>query len=346
MRPRHGGDVRASIDASVNINPCGPPHQLEAVFDRVRELASRYPEIDAGSARAAWATRLGVDVREIVIGNGASELISLAVRAVAPERVVVFDPTYSEYAAAAHANGIGVLRLPYVRDPEGGWTLPGAPEIGPGDLVFVCSPNNPTGTVVDLDGIRALAATGARVVVDESFAALLPTPSPTAAGLRSLGVITVTSLTKSYAIPGLRLGYLVADLATVAGIERIRDPWSVNGLATAAAEVLADPSVDLAESRAFIARERGRLASECERMGLIVHAADVPWLLVELPESVGHTASSLVAAVREQGIALRDASNFPGLDHRFVRIGVRTADENTHIVTALEAVLAGPSDAT
>lgn len=340
MRPTHGGDLAAAVDASVNINPLGPPAALDEVFASARALAERYPEIDARNARTAWAQELGLSVDELMIGNGASELISLAVRALAPERVVVFDPTYSEYANAAAVNGTPVHRIRALRDETGVWSPPGDPAIGPGDLVFVCSPNNPTGMVVGPDTIENLAATGARVVVDESFRALMAAPQPSAISLRENGVITLTSLTKSYAVPGLRLGHLIAERKTVAALERRRDPWSVNGIAAAAAVALVGCGDYLAEARDLIMRERNRVAAALAAHGLVVYEADVPWLLVDVPTESGHDATSFVGAVRERGVALRDASNFPGLTTGSIRIGIRTAQENDRVLGAIGAALA------
>ena len=340
MRPRHGGDLAASIDASVNINPLGPPRELDAVFEDARGLASHYPEIDARSARDAWAQKLGVAPDELMIGNGASELISLLIRSLSPNRVVVFDPTYSEYANAASALGVEVQRIPLLATEDGGWRLPDDVAVSHGDLVFVCSPNNPTGTVVSPAALSALVATGARVVVDESFRALASDPQPSAIDSRTSGSITVTSLTKSYGVPGLRLGHLVADASTVAELERRRDPWSVNGIAAAAAEVLIGCDGYLDEARSLIVAERTRMAEGLAALGFSVNRADVPWLLVELPRSFAGDASDFVAAVRTRGIALRDASDFPNLGARFVRIGVRAADENTEVLAAIEQVIA------
>lgn len=339
MRPNHGGDLAAGVDASVNINPLGPPAALDTVFASARRIAERYPEIDARSARTAWAEKLGVSSDELMIGNGASELISLAVRALAPERVVVFDPTYSEYANAAEVNGVGVHRIRTLHDEGESWSLPGDPAIGPGDLVFVCTPNNPTGMVVGLDVIERLAATGARLVVDESFRALMVAPEPSAASLRHKGVITLTSLTKSYAVPGLRLGHLIADGETVGALERLRDPWSVNGIAAAAAVALVGCDDYLAEARDLIARERGRVTEALAARGFTGGVADVPWVLVEVPKDSGHDAPSFVASVRRHGVALRDASTFSGLGPGSIRIGIRTAQENDRILQAIDAAL-------
>ncbi|MHB8761941.1 MAG: aminotransferase class I/II-fold pyridoxal phosphate-dependent enzyme [Coriobacteriia bacterium] len=158
MRFDHGGSPSSAIDASVNVNPLGAPVSLDSVFARARGLAQRYPEPDAGSARRAWAQRLGVPVERLLIGNGASELISLAVRALAPRRVIVFDPCYSEYEAAAAAAGCTVEHMALQRE-NGSWRTPRyLPATCKDDLVVVAQPNNPTGHFTPRDHLLSMAA--------------------------------------------------------------------------------------------------------------------------------------------------------------------------------------------
>ncbi|PKQ29827.1 MAG: hypothetical protein CVT60_03275 [Actinobacteria bacterium HGW-Actinobacteria-10] len=346
MMHDHGGVPHALIDASVNLNPLGPPPSLDAVFGRVRELASRYPEIDAVSARNAWAARLAVPAERVLIGNGASELISLVVRAAAPGRVVVFDPCYSEYASAARSAGAALVHLPL--QLEGGvWRTPlddpiggdvGRLGLGPGDMVVVGQPNNPTGHFTPAEQLIGLSRSGAHVLVDESFLALSEPPDgdrtsrslvPHVAGRISV----VASLTKTYAVPGLRLGYLVADESLVGRISDIRDPWSVNGIAAEAARVLAKERRYVEAGRTLIASERPRLASALQSLGLSVTSGEAPWILAELPEP--RRATDLRAGLLARGISIRDASSFPGLSDRWIRIGVRTASENDAVLAAL-----------
>ncbi len=349
MKRDHGGAPEARIDASVNVNPLGPPESLDAVFAQARMLASRYPQIDAASAREAWADRLEAPFERVLVGNGASELISLAVRAIAPRRVIVFDPCYSEYAAAARAADIAVTHVP-LRLDNAEWVTPldeclasgvdGEP-VGDGDLVVVGQPNNPSGHLTPVEPLLALARTGAHVLTDESFLALAEQPETALAhslvphvGAR---VSMVASLTKTFCVPGLRLGYLVADEALVTRISELRDPWSVNGIAAQAAVALASDGDYLKRSRAQLAAERARVASAVAGLGMRVTNGVAPWVLARLPEPL--TAPEVRSALLAHGVAVRDASTFPGLDARWIRIGIRSAAENGAVLTALSEVL-------
>lgn len=355
MRRDHGGAPGVRIDASVNTNPFGPPAALDSVFARTRELAGRYPEIDAATARDAWARKQGVVRERLLVGNGASELISAAIRALAPQRVIVFDPCYSEYASAGCAVGADVAHVPLDLDADA-WNTPAQRLLDHGvdgvglsdeDVVIVGHPNNPTGHFTAVADLLRLTVTGAHVLVDESFLALAGNADE--AGRTAwrdclslishvgAGVSVVASLTKTYAVPGLRLGVFVAEERLVEKISSLRDPWSVNGIAAEAAVVLAGDDGYLFSSCGLIAAERARMADTLESLGLRVTAGVAPWVLAELPEP--HTATALRRDLLSCGIAIRDASTFPGLSPRWVRIGVRTPEENRAVEAAIASAL-------
>jgi histidinol-phosphate/aromatic aminotransferase/cobyric acid decarboxylase-like protein len=343
MRSDHGGDVRALIDASVNLNPFGPPAELDAVFARVREIAARYPEVGAESARDAWAVELGVGRDRLLVGNGASELIALAVRAIAPRRVVVPQPCYSEYESAAEAAGVPVVGAPFrLDDALGTWSTPMA-ELGlaAGDLLMLANPSNPTGHLTDPAEIVALAAaSGADVLVDESFLPFLGDADRLSLARDAhRGLSVVTSLTKVFCVPGLRLGLFVGAPDLAAAMHALRDPWSVNGVAAEAALALVGQRAYLARTRAWLAAERPRLASALASIpGVRVTGGVAPYVLAELP--AGESAARVCRALAARGLAVLDASTFAGLSERWVRVGVRSARENARIVDAIADALA------
>lgn len=335
MRYDHGGAPLTSIDASVNLNPFGPPAALDAVFARVRELAMRYPEIDAGAARQVWAQKLAVSRERLLVGNGASELITLAMRALQPRRVVVFEPCYSEYVSAAEAVGASIVRLSLALE-AGSWSTP-LRDYEPlaGDLLVLGQPSNPTGHLTSPDAIAALARRGARVLVDESFLQFTERPGEVSlAGSDIPGAFVVSSLTKIFCVPGLRLGLFVGDAETVRRMSELRDPWSVNALAADAATVLVAQDGYLAHTRSWLAEERPRAARLLAAIpGVSVCEGVAPFMLLELPEGVSATATRDALAAR--GIGVRDASTFAELGPRWLRVGLRTAAENEQVAAAI-----------
>jgi len=345
MNRDHGG-LPARIDASVNVNPLGPPPALDEVFARTRELSSRYPEIDAASARRTWAEHLGIDTRRLLVGNGASELISLSLRAIAPRRVIVFDPCYSEYEAAARSAGVPLVHVPLALEGDSWRTpLPDGLEAGEGDLVVVGQPNNPTGHLTDPRVLLGLADSGAHVLTDESFLALAGATASSLVPHVGDRVSVVESLTKTFCVPGLRLGIFVGAEQLVERMSALRDPWSVNGIAVQAAVALADQDRYLATSRTLLATERARIAAALAALpGVRVTHGAAPFVLAELPE--GRIASAVRDQLLTLGIGVRDASTFAGLSERWLRVGVRTPAENDEVLSALTGVLAeGGSEA-
>jgi threonine-phosphate decarboxylase len=306
--PVHGGDVsRAAaevgrdpasiLDFSANIHPFGPPPGvIEAARAAVSE-AHRYPSPHGEPLRSRLSERVGAPV---VLGNGATELLRAALHGC--RRVWVRAPSYLGYAEAAWPAE--------VRHGEGPFEA--------GDAVIVGRPNNPDGHLPSVEEVAALRQPGLRVVVDESFLGF--TDAPSCVGLD--GVVVVTSLTKTFGIPGLRLGWAT-------GIDpRLVPTWTVNAVALAAGLACLD-SPDWPR-RVPIDRWRDELARELGRFGSVAGAAN--FLLVTLPEPRG--PSLRASMLGDAGILIRDASNFAGLDARHVRVAVRTPAENARLVEA------------
>ncbi|MBU4515610.1 MAG: aminotransferase class I/II-fold pyridoxal phosphate-dependent enzyme [Eubacteriales bacterium] len=342
MNTDHGGHrTEGLLDFSVSINPLGPPACVAEILAQSLPLLTRYPSLDAEPARRAVADWLQQDAAEVLVGNGATELISLLVKVLRPNRVWVVEPCYSEYRATAESCGIPVVRLPYkVLDgrfePEWETLRPGV-----GDLVFLGYPNNPTGQFPDIRRLNQLLDTdGVYTVLDESFLAFCAPsePSSPAFPLRR-GVIAVRSLTKFYAIPGLRLGYLLAERETVAALVRAKDPWSVNGLAEHLTGLLLADRSFADRTRKYVRAERVRVASALHMTGVLVYPGEANFLLGLLPD--GKTVAALNAFLKQRGMIVRDASTFAGLSERHFRIGLRTAAENERLVAAITGFVRG-----
>ena len=272
VRYRHGGDLnhlsaasgysRAQIlDFSASINPLGPPEWLRGlVSSRLSDLI-HYPDPEASDLVSAVAGRYKVREDEVVVGNGSTELFYAIPRALPVSRAVIPVPSYADYAAAAGLAGKTVVKFP-LRE-EDGFRLDMAVLEGAllgNEMVFVGLPNNPTGLCFASDALRSLALRHPKTVfiVDEAFADFAPGLDRLIAD-RPPNVLVVVSLTKFYAIPGLRIGFAVGSPATAVAIRDLILPWSVNSLAQAVgAAGLADD--DYAQrTRAFVVAERAYL---------------------------------------------------------------------------------------
>lgn len=338
---RAGRDPERIIDFSASINPLGPPEGLRAALARGIQHLVHYPDPDCSEPLALLAQRHGVAHQQMVIGNGSTEILFALARAVAFDRAVIPVPAYIDYAATVQAAGRAVVLLPLQEDAgfELDWQTLEASLRG-GELVMLGQPNNPTGRTFDPDRFRDLAARhpSTTFVIDEAFADFVD-------GYRSLAepvgsnAIVVRSLTKFYAIPGLRLGYAIAPTALAQQIRRQIPPWSVSVLAQhAAVAVLAD--ADYARrSVAFVDGQRRGLTDRLTSIpGLYVYPSATNFLLVRLNRS-DLTAPQLADRLLQDGIAIRTFGPGQYLDQRYFRIAVRSEAENSQLCEALAAVL-------
>jgi adenosylcobyric acid synthase len=338
---RAGRDPDQILDFSASINPLGPPEGLRAVLARSIERLVHYPDPDCGELVQLLAQRYGVARDQVVVGNGSTEILFAVPRAVACRRAVIPVPAYIDYAAAMQAAGREVVLLPLREDADFAldWqTL--EQSLGGDEIVVLGQPNNPTGRAFDPDQFRDLAARhpATTFVIDEAFADFVD-------GYRSLGEclaphwIVVRSLTKFYAIPGLRLGFAIADAATVRHIRSQIPPWSVGVLAQEAAVALLADGDYARRSVALVDSERRRLTEALMRLpGLYVYRSVANFLLVRLDHS-GVKAPELADHLLQDGIAIRTFGQGQYLDERFFRVAVRSSAENARLCEALAAVL-------
>ncbi len=323
------------LDFSQNINPVGPPPEaLEAARRAIDEEADRYPDLGYRRLRAALGEYLGVSPEKVVPTNGGAEALFLAARAAAGGEALVLEPTFSEYAAAARAAGLRPVRR-VVRRPEDGFRPDPASFEGlkSASVVFLCNPNNPTGEALSREQVLALAdrvrGGGGILVVDEAFADFAPGASVVAEA--GEGLYVARSLTKFFAIPGLRLGCLVCDEPE--RVRRFQPSWSVNAVAAAAGvAAVGDPgfaAVSVAEVRRLRAALYERLA---DLPGLTPFPGEANYLLVRGPEG-------LPARLAERGVLVRGCAPFMGLGPVYFRVAVRSAGENDQLVAALREEL-------
>ena len=317
------------LDFSTSINPLG---MHPAVRRRILESADDavdYPDARSGALEEAAAAYAGVPAEMVVAGNGATELIHNICRYAAGRPVAVPSPGFGEYAAAAALCGSAVSSYPAY--PNG---LPSS--IPPNGCVFVCNPSNPAGILLDrrriLEAASAAADAGSILVVDECFTEMTPGRDESVAPhiRRHDNMVVLRSLTKSFGLAGLRVGYCIADPAMSAELRRIRIPWSVNALAQAAGiEALAHPE-HLEAARRMIRREVGRLHGAMEGMpGVSPHNTDANYLVARTEES----APDMVRRLLGLNVLVRDCSSF-GMGHH-IRISAKTPDKNKILLEAL-----------
>ena len=340
-----GVDPEAILDFSASINPLGPPPgvcgAVMAAFDRV----VHYPDPEAAKLRGALARRHGVDGGNVCPANGSTELIHLLPRLFPGSRALVVAPPFSEYAAALERGGWEVHYLFLKPEDTFAIDLRELEErlAGGFDLLVLANPGNPTGALVPLPQVAEILElcrlAGTVPVVDEAFMDFCEEESAISAVVADTRGIVLRSLTKFFALPGLRLGFAIAAEGVIERLARLVPPWSVGTLAQAAGvAALADDGYR-ERTLSVIAAERDHLSAGLASLpGVRPFPSAANYLLIELTS--GLTAADLAGHLLARRILIRDCADFPGLDHRFFRVAVRSRQENERLLAALTEVLA------
>jgi L-threonine-O-3-phosphate decarboxylase len=320
------------LDFSVNSNPYGPSPAVARAIAQVR--LDRYPDRACLALRRALSDHLRVSMAHIVAGNGTAELIWLiALAYLAPgRRVLIIGPTFGEYAHAAALMGAQVDFLNAL--PAQGFNLQMG-RIGQEieqrrpHVLFICNPNNPTGLLIPPPEIAACAARfpGTLFVVDEAYHAFVPTweeGSITAAP----NTLSLRSMTKDYALAGLRLGYAVGAPEVIQTLASVCPPWSVNALAQAAGLAALEDEAHLRTTLAALSQAKQEFLAALAHAHLKTVPSATHFFLAEVGD-----AAAFRHALMRHGIQVRDCASF-GLP-AFVRIATRRAEENARFIHAL-----------
>lgn len=285
-----------------------------------------YPEPDASGLEAELAKDLGLGQDEVMVTNGATEAIYLIAQTFSGAVSVILQPTFSEYADACRIHKHKVCHA---------YNLSSSADRA--QMVWLCNPNNPTGTVTDRDELMRTVDAHPDVVfvVDASYEAFTDRILPTVAEMAACpNVLMLHSMTKQYSIPGLRLGYVTACSRLLQRVRLQRMPWSVNQMAIAAGHYLLCHKEDYVIDIEPLMAERRRVADRLERLGVIdVWQSDSHMILCRL--RIGNASALKEFLVDNYGMLIRDAGNFNGLDKGCFRVSVRTAEEDDRLVDAI-----------
>ncbi|KAB1197181.1 MULTISPECIES: threonine-phosphate decarboxylase CobD [Haloferax] len=326
-RVPHGGATDSSVlDFSANTNP-DRPNGVEAVYAEALSAATRYPDDDYPTFRAAAADYVGCDADSVVPTAGGLEALRLAFEVtLAPgDSALVPEPSFGEYDREIRLQGADPVAVAADElldtDPA------------PYEVAVVCTPNNPTGELADSDRLRAFAdhcrQSETTLVVDEAF--LDFTDAPSLAG--EPGVVVARSLTKLFGLPGIRAGFAVATGELGERLAVARRSWSLSTPAAAVGAYCMRQTEFVEATRRRVASERERLADSLSPQ-FDVHPSDAPFLLCDVGE---RDVDTVVETARERGVAIRDATTFPTLDSH-VRVAVKRPDENDELLRALTDV--------
>lgn len=331
------------LDFSVNTNPFGPPPAVQEAI--ARAAIARYPDTRAGDLRERLAHINGLEPKQVLVTNGTAQAIwLLALAYLEPgDKVLILAPTFGEYRVASELMGARIERRwsraedGFRPDVEGAarWVKERRPR-----LVWLCNPNNPTGVYLGEEEVRLLLEAcieaGSLLAMDEAYVNFVEAAWDSAALLESGHLVLLRSMTKDYALAGLRLGYVVAPASVIEALGRVQPPWSVNAVAQEAGLAAFQDRRHVAHTIGILRAEATALRDALRAQGWRVVPSATHFCLVE----VGDARIVRDRLLREHRIQVRDCTSF-GLP-RFVRVAARRPEENERLLSAMEALRCRP----
>lgn len=342
--PEHGGDVYSTscrLDFSVSINPLGTPHSVRSAVIRSTASLGQYPDVRCRDLRKKLSDHFRIPAHWITCSNGAAEMIFAVAQAAKPQTALLICPGFSEYEKALRVANCQDIRF-YLCSRSKGFRIGEdileqiTEDI---DLMYLCNPSNPTGILAEPElMVRILERCRENkvlLVVDECFLEMTADPHRhTLAGYiaDNPNLVILRSFTKTYAMPGVRLGYCVTSNARLT--DRIRgsiQPWPVSIPAQMAGEAALDETEYLGEARELIGRELRYLKQSFEVIGIRCYDSSANFLFFEGPQD-------LHAMCARKGILIRDCRNYRGLGPGYFRVSVHTRRDNEELCGILSDI--------
>jgi threonine-phosphate decarboxylase len=334
---------------AANVNPIGISPKLRTTLAQHIDDITGYPEREYTSLRKCIASYVDTDFKNIIVGNGSTELISLFIQILKPHKALILGPTYSEYERDVTLAG-GTSRY-YRLDENSGFSIHVDSLEGQlkenVDLLIVCNPNNPTSTAISRSEMRRILdickENGIYVLVDETYVEFAEdlteiTAIPLAQYYNN--IIILRGISKFFAAPGLRLGYAICgnrDLLKEA-VSR-QDPWTINTLASIAGEIMFTDTEYIARTRQLISSEKARICQRLDSIsGLTYYPPKANFILLKiLRDDV--TAMDIFEAAIHKKLMIRDCSDFPFLNDRYFRFCIMMPDKNDELLEVIETLL-------
>ncbi len=359
----HGGNLREAaenynisaekiIDFSSNINPLGIPPEIKKIvikdIDSIFDGACRYPDPECKLLKDVLSANLGVKTSNLLIGNGSNELIYLLVHVLDPERVLIPIPSFSEYERAAVSTGAECRFLSFKinRGSSSEFNLKVdkvLQSIDGVNLIFICNPNNPTGFLLHKDEIeyliRKCEERNVFVIIDEAFIDFVEGNEDAVMigeAIKNKNVAVLRSMTKFFAIAGLRLGYLVGNSKLVKKISENQPTWSVNCLAQLVGKELIKNYDFTKKSKEYILKQRAIFFKNLKKIDwLEPYESSANFILCEIKNNRITAGELNRYCLEKERMLIRDCSNFRGLDDYFFRVAVKKHGENKRLVHCL-----------
>lgn len=359
MRPKehfHGSDLEKIeqaynikkeniISFSANVNPLGVSFRLRDTLTNHIGAITTYPDREYTSLRKCIAAYVHTDMRDIVVGNGSTELISLFIQSAHPDRALIVGPTYSEYEREVAMGGGRSHYFSLTEASEFQLDISAlTEELSHNiDLLILCNPNNPTSSVIKRDPMREILDYCKRksitVLVDETYVEFADEPDEvTAIPLTEYynNIIILRGISKFFAAPGLRLGYAVCGNHDLLNrINQKKNPWTINSLAAIAGEIMFTDRDYIEQTNALIGSERTRVCGLLEsNPDFKVYQPHANFVLVKILAGGITSGDAFDAAIR-QNLMIRDCSTFPFLNNKYIRFCFMLPEQNDRLLGVL-----------
>lgn len=353
----HGGNVYKAakelnipydriLDFSANINPLGfPPIVEDIIINRIKDIV-HYPDVEQRGLKEAAADYYGTDSENLMPGNGSVELINIILEALRPNKTIIPSPTFSEYALSCKSRDIETvfinLRMnDFTFDVELFNNMKDG--ITKNSLFVICNPNNPTGKLIpkgDLAAIlKELQNKKSYLMLDEAFIDFVDVDESMVRFIKEYdNLIILKSVTKFFALPGLRLGFVLACPELIKMFHTLKDPWNINTFAGfVGTEVMGDKQY-IDKTHKYISQEKIRLWENLKGIpGLEPLYPEANFVFVKIAGEV--KVATLAENLKKKGILIRDCSNYRFLDESFFRVAVKSREDNDILISALKEVM-------
>lgn len=326
------------IDFSANINPLGPPVSIQRNWGSWLHGIVQYPDPQSSLLKKKLAGQNGIETNNILIGNGGAEIISLIGRLFAGKKVLIVEPTFSEYEKVCQINHCDITYFQLME----GWELDTQQliaQLSKVDVVFLCNPNNPTGCYYGKDKIKEIVEECEKqncyLIVDEAFYDFVAQYESLVSILKEYStLIMLRSLTKIFAIPGLRLGYVMADPKIIENLADYQPHWSVNSIAMKAGELFLEDEDFIQKSIQHIDSERETLFSFYKKRDFVFSESKVNFYLLRDTGLINQYP--FFQFLLGKGIVPRHTFNFPGLEGKWLRFAIKRTEENMALMEAVQ----------
>jgi threonine-phosphate decarboxylase len=350
----HGGDIQTAeeiygrpeggfLDYSSNMNPWGPPSVVETLIkDHWRDVV-RYPDPEVRLLRQKISEIYQVPPESILVGNGAAELIDLTVRVLQPKATGITRPCFSEYGEAVDKVQGHLYEIPLHAEYDFGLQMEDVERgLNQADLLFLGHPNNPNGRLIPPEVLQFLLSQQQRLIVDEAFMDFIPQEagfSLIRQAATDEHLFVIRSMTKFFAIPGIRLGFVVAHPRWIKQMKQLQVQWSVNYLAQLIGTAVLNEHEYITATKFWLQEERPWFTERLQALGLKVFPSDTNFLLISFPDHITGGIKLMQSLMGKRGILIRDASRFAGLGASYGRLAIRLRKDNERLLTELELAM-------